>query len=127
MTEEDFGDELEFEEFLAMSPMERAKAERRLEAEISRMMKEHGDWLDSLPLPRRVAYLRDSWLENIRKNRQRLRDPQLNQIDCVNKIWREGIRRGQRALVKLREYRRTGIYPGGEWDGLDGVGFLPRG
>lgn len=112
MTEEDFDDELEFEEFLAMSPVDQAKAERKMEAEISRMMKEHGKWLDSLSLSHQVAYLRDAWLETIRKNRRRLRDPQLNQIDCVNAVWRDGIRRGQRALVKLREYRRTGIYPG---------------
>lgn len=112
MTEEDFDDEVEWDEYMRMSPAEQEAADRRLDAELQRLMQERQNYLDSLTLSERVAYMRNSWLRNIRENRKRLRDTRLNRIEIINQFWRQGLRIGQLELVKLREYRRTGIYPG---------------
>lgn len=104
--------DIAMERYLAMTPAEQVAEDARLDAEISNLMRERESWLDSLPLARRVAYFRRSWLRNIRENRRRLRTPELCQMEIIAQMWRDSIRAGQLALVKLRVWRSTGTYPG---------------
>lgn len=46
------------------------------------------------------------------ENRRRLLDPQLNTIPLVTQMWRDGIRRNQVRLLRLRAWRATGVEPG---------------
>src|ERR1700740_3036739 len=95
---EGYDDDLAFEEFLALPPSLQAVKLRQAEEELKWVLQVQEDWLSSLPAPQRFAYLRHRWLGHIRKNRHRLRDKQLNRIECVNEVWRQGIRTGQVAL-----------------------------
>jgi hypothetical protein len=104
--------DIEMDRYLAMTPAERLAEDARIEAEIGNRMREREAWLDSLPIGRQVAYLRGSWLRNIRENRRRLRDPKLCRIPFVKELWHDHIRGAQLALVKLRVWRATGVYPG---------------
>jgi hypothetical protein len=109
-----YDDDLAFEEFLALPKADQDAELRRAEEELKWTLKVQEDWLNSLPAPQRFAYLRHRWLNHIRKSRLRLRDRRLNQIECVNEVWRQGIRTGQLALVRLWEWRRGNYQRMGE-------------
>lgn len=109
-----YDDDLAFEEFLALPSADQDAELRRAEEELKWVLKVQEDWLSSLPASQRFAYLRRRWINHAQKNRLRLRDNQLNKIECVNEVWRQGIRTAQLALVRLREWRRGGYQRMGE-------------
>jgi hypothetical protein len=110
---DDFDDDLtDADDWMDMTDAELAAAERRQDAELDNLMREHCARLDAMTLPQRVAYHRGSWLRIIRANRRRLADLKLARVDVINEILREGIRKGRRELLKLRIWRETGTYPG---------------
>lgn len=51
-------------------------------------------------------------LTSILENRRRLRDQNLARIDCVDQMFRDGIKRSQRSLLKHRHHFQTGMWPG---------------
>jgi hypothetical protein len=81
-------------------------------AEIEREMSKYERWYDSLTLAQQVRVETRNALRRIRENRGRLRDPSLCTIEYAVGLWKEGIRRNQRRLVKIRIWRSTGVYPG---------------
>ena len=89
-----------------------AKTDAQQEAEISREMDKYNRWYDSLTIEQQVRFERGSALRNIMDNRRRFRTPSLCTIEYVVGLWKEGVRRNQRRLVKIRTWRSTGTYPG---------------
>lgn len=82
------------------------------EVRLNRELEENGRRLAALPIAEQVAFYRWKALTSITENRERLRRPELNTIEFVSNLWREGIRRNQVRLLKLRTWRATGVYPG---------------
>jgi len=97
--------DLAFEELSGMS-------DAQVDAMLNREMAEFDRWYDGLLPDQRYAVDRRNALRRILQNRARLRRPELCTIEFVVGLWREGIRRNQRRLVKIRTERSTGIYPG---------------
>jgi hypothetical protein len=94
--------------YMHASEEEIAAEERTLNAKLE----ESDRMFRRLPVERQIACLRRWALEDVMINRRRLRDPRLNTIDVVTQMWRDGIRRNQIKLVKLRAWRATGVEPG---------------
>jgi hypothetical protein len=97
--------------YMHASEEEIAAEERTLNAKLE----ESDRMFRRLPVERQIACLRRWALEDVMINRRRLRDPRLNTIDVVTQMWRDGIRRNQIKLVKLRAWRATGVEPKGRW------------
>lgn len=93
------------EEWMAMSDAEQ-------DAALDREMAEYNRWRDSLSMAQQIDIDRRSALRRIMENRARLRRPELCTIEYVTNMWRDGIRRNQIRLVKIRTWRSTGVYPG---------------
>jgi hypothetical protein len=89
-----------------------AKTDAQQEAEINREMDKYDRWYNSLTVQQQIRVERGAALRRIMENRVRLRDPKLCTIECVVGMWKDGVRRNQRRLVKIRAWRSTGIYPG---------------
>lgn len=85
---------------------------RREDARLDAMMAELDRNLSAMTIPQQVAHHRHFLLKDIMNNRRRIRDPNLNTIDVISRMWRDGLRRQQLRLVKLRSWRATGTYPG---------------
>lgn len=80
---------------------------------LEREMRKHEQWYNSLTLKQQIKYQTCSAMYGIMENRKRLRNPELCTIEYVTNIWRSGIRRNQRRLLKIRIWRTTtGVYPG---------------
>jgi hypothetical protein len=82
------------------------------EAIVAREMAELERRLDAMTIPQQVAHHRHFVLKSIKENRRRLHDPNLARIEIIDQHWRQGIKRSQIRLLKLRVWRATGIYPG---------------
>ena len=82
------------------------------DAVLDREMAEYNRWRDSLSMRQTIAIGRGNALRRIMENRARLKRPELCTIEYVTNLWREGIRRNQLRLVKIRIWRSTGVYPG---------------
>jgi hypothetical protein len=89
-----------------------AKTDAQQEAEIASEMDKYNRWFDSLTLDQQIRVERGAALRRIMENRARLRRPELCTIEYVVGLWKAGVRRNQRRLVKIRTWRSTGIYPG---------------
>jgi len=98
-------DDVAMEEWMAMTDAQQ-------EAEIAREMDKYNRWHDSLTLNQQIRVARGSALRSIMENRSRLRRPELCKIEYVVGLWKDGVRRNQMRLVKIRTWRSTGIYPG---------------
>lgn len=98
-------DDVAMEEWMSMTDAQQ-------EAELAREMDKYNRWHDSLTLAQQILVARGSALRSIMENRRRLRTPELCTIEYVVGMWKDGIRRSQRRLVKIRTWRSTGIYPG---------------
>jgi arsenate reductase-like glutaredoxin family protein len=98
-------DDLAMEEWMAMT-------DEQQDAFLNREMKAHEDWYNALSTANKIRVDTRNALRRIMENRERLRRPELCTIDHVVGLWKEGIRRNQRRLVKIRIWRSTGIYPG---------------
>lgn len=68
--------------------------------------------LDAMTIPQQVAHHRYFVLKSIMDNRRRLKTPHLCTIPIIVQCWRDGIKRCQKRLLKLRIWRATGTYPG---------------
>lgn len=101
-------DDLDMDWYMALSEAELTAEERRLNADLE----ESARRFERLPARTQIAWHRQRALHSIKENRRRLRDPQLNTIDIVTQMWRDGVRRGQMKLLKLRAWRATGVEPG---------------
>lgn len=82
------------------------------DAIVEREMAEYNRWRDSLSMAQQIVIDRRNALRRIMENRARLKRPELCTIEYVANMWREGIRRNQIRLVKIRTWRSTGVYPG---------------
>lgn len=89
-----------------------AKTDAQQEAEINREIDKYNRWYDSLTMQQQIRVDTNRAMRSIMENRRRLRDPKLCTIEYVVGLWKEGLRRNQRQLVKIRTWRSTGIYPG---------------
>lgn len=108
MTDKDddiLDDDVAMEEWMAMS-------DEQQDAELNREIDKYNRWYDAMSIQQQIHYHARSALRSIMENRARLRNPDLCTIEYVVGMWREGIRRNQRRLVKIRAWRTTGIYPG---------------
>lgn len=108
MTEPDddmLDDDVAMEEWMA-------KTDAQQEAEIASEMDKYNRWFDSLTLSQQIRVERGAALRRIMENRARLRRPELCTIEYVVGLWKDGVRRNQQRLVKIRAWRSTGIYPG---------------
>jgi hypothetical protein len=101
-------DEDEFDYWFNASDEEVRREDARINAELAELDRR----LSRMTVAEQVAHHRHFLLMDILKNRERLRDPKLNTIDCITRMWRDGIKRGQLRLIKLRVWRTTGVYPG---------------
>ena len=98
-------DDVATEEWMALT-------EAQQDAQINREMAEYNSWYDSLSREQQTRVDTRSALRSIMENRRRLRTPSLCTIGYVVGLWKDGVRRGQKRLVKIRACRETGIYPG---------------
>lgn len=98
-------DDVAMEEWMAMTDAQQ-------DAELNREMDKYNRWYDSLTLKQQIHVNTRNAMRSIMENRERLRKPELCTIEYVVGLWKEGIRRNQRRLVKIRSWRSTGIYPG---------------
>lgn len=89
-----------------------AAIDREMDRRLKIEMKKYNDWWDSLTFEQQVTVRHRSYLRNCRDNRRRLRDSVLNRFEFLNDMWRDGLRRSQRGLVKVRAWRSTGVWPG---------------
>lgn len=89
-----------------------AKTDAQQDAELQRAMDDHTRWWNSLTVKQQIAVDTRNALRRIMENRARLRRPELCTIEYVVGLWKDGVRRNQRRLVKIRTWRSTGIYPG---------------
>lgn len=103
MIEED--DDLDMEEWMKLSDAEH-------DSLIAIGMKKYNKWYDGLTLKQQIKYNTRKALQGIMENKIRLRTPELCRYEFAVIIWKEGVRRNQRRLVKIRAWRTTGIYPG---------------
>lgn len=101
----DDDDDLDMDEWMAMSDAERDAAE-------AREWRKYDNWRNSLTIEQEIRVDTRSALHSIMENRRRLRTPHLCTIPFITELWKEGIRRRQRQLVKLRIFRSTGARPG---------------
>lgn len=101
-------DDDEFDYWFNASDAEVAREEARLDARMAELERR----LSAMTIPQQVAHHRHFLLIDILENRRRLLDPKLNQIECISQMWRDGLRRKQVRLAKLRSWRATGVYPG---------------
>jgi hypothetical protein len=86
--------------------------EEQSEAEVARVEKEFFDGIDRMTPLDQYRYWRRYVLTNIMTSRRRLRDPRLTRIDVIDEMWREGIKRSQKSLLKHRHHLQTGVWPG---------------
>lgn len=86
--------------------------EAQQEAIIAREAAELQRRLDAMTINQQVAYHRYFVLLNIRNNRRRLRNPDNNHIEVIDRYFKKAIRRDQRRLLELRAWRSTGVIPG---------------
>ncbi len=75
-------------------------------------MRKSESWYNNLTHKQQVRVQTRSAMRFIMENRARLRKPDLCTIPFVVGLWKNGIRRNQRRLVKIRIWRSTGVYPG---------------
>ena len=101
-------DDDEFDYWFNASDAEIAREEARLDNLMAALNRK----LDAMTVRQQVAHHRHFLLQDLLKNRQRLRDPQLNTIEFISQMWRDSIKRCQLRLCKLRTWRATGVYPG---------------
>lgn len=107
MTDED--DEDARRDWYMHATEEEIAAEERM---LNARLEEADRMFRQLPVRKQIALERRWALEVIMDNRRRLRNPQLNTIDLVTQLWRDGLRRNQMKLVRLRAWRATGVEPG---------------
>ena len=99
----DDDDDLDFEEFCALSDEQR-------EAVVDGEMYEYVRWYDSLPLNQKIAHRRANALDNCRTKRRLIAMPHCPEI--IKRDCRERLRSTQLRLLKIRIWRETGTYPG---------------
>jgi hypothetical protein len=98
-------DDIAMEEWMDMT-------EAQQDAALNREMDKYNRWYDHLTLKQKIRVDTRSAMRSIKENRRRLQTPELCTIEYVVGLWRDGLRRGQLRLVKIRAWRATGIYPG---------------
>jgi hypothetical protein len=86
--------------------------EAQQDAELDCEMAKYNRWYDSLTVNQQIRVERGAALRRIMENRGRLRKPELCTIEYVVGMWKDGIRKNQLRLVKIRIWRATGVYPG---------------
>ena len=99
-------DEAEWDRWVALS-------EEQIQAEIDAANREFADFLNTMTPLQHYRYWRRYILTSIMENRRRLRDPALAHISIIDQMFRDGIKRSQRSLLKHRHQFRTGVWPGG--------------
>lgn len=98
-------DDDEFALFCEMS-------EQQVDAEMERVNSEFAAMLAKMTPLQEYRYWRRYILTTIMANRRRLRNPSLTQIEFVNQLWRDSIRKSQQSLLKHRHHLHTGVWPG---------------
>lgn len=91
-------DDLDWEEWMEMSDAQH-------DAILERTMREYSQWLDRLTLKQRVAHHRKNALRGCLTWRKLMRE---HGLDFAVTYLRER----QISLLKLRQWRLTGVYPG---------------
>ena len=107
MDDDEFDDD-EFDYWFNASDAEVRREDARINAEFAELDRK----LNAMTVQQQVAHHRHFLLKDLLENRRRLRDPLLNTIDIISQMWRDGIRKRQMSLLKLRTWRTTGVYPG---------------
>lgn len=98
-------DDLDMDDWMSLT-------EKQQDAILDREMDKYNRWYDRLPLKQKIRVDTRSAMRSILENRRRLQTPELCTIPYVVGLWRDGLRRGQLRLLKIRIWRSTGIYPG---------------
>lgn len=98
-------DEAEWDRWMTLS-------ESEAEAEVAAADREFDEFCKSMTPLQSYRFWRRYILISIMENRRRLRDPNLARIAIVDQMFREGIKRSQRSLLKQRHHFQTGFWPG---------------
>ena len=98
-------DEAEWDRWMTLS-------ESEAEAEVAAADREFEKFCNSMSPLQSYRFWRRYVLISIIENRRRLRDPKLARIAFVDQIFRDGIKRSQRSLLKHRHHFQTGQWPG---------------
>jgi hypothetical protein len=98
-------DEAEWDRAMTLS-------EAQLDTELEVAERRFDAMLKAMTPLQEYRYWRRYVLTSIMENRRRLRDTKLARIDVIDEMWRNGIKRSQRSLLKHRHHLRTGIWPG---------------
>jgi hypothetical protein len=105
MIDDDNDDDMEWDEWMAMTDAQRDATERRV-------MGEYRRFIDAMTPAQYYRYQRWSWLRILSERREFLRNPAVSRIEIIDQITLESIGRARLALAKLRIWRSTGVYPG---------------
>lgn len=98
-------DEAEWSRWMTLS-------ESEAEAEVAAADRDFQKFCNSMSPLQSYRFWRRYVLISIMENRRRLRDPRLARIAIVDQMFREGIKRSQRSLLKHRHHFQTGQWPG---------------
>lgn len=98
-------DEVEWDRWMSLS-------EDEVEREVQAADRQYDEFLAAMTPLQSYRYWRRFVLTSIMENRRRLRNPALCQIEFVTQMWRDGIKRSQRSLLKHRHHFQTGVWPG---------------
>jgi hypothetical protein len=105
MAEDLIDDDIDMDEWMKFS-------DEQMEAILAREVAQYNRLYDAMTLKQQITYETRSALRRIMENRIRLSNPTLCTIEYVTQMWRDGLRRNQRKLLKIRIWRQTGVYPG---------------
>lgn len=92
-------DDIDWDEWMS-------KSDAEIDRELDSAMRQYDEWWGGLSTAEQIAISRRRAVEQCRKWREMLRE---------NEHWdfvRDNIKRTQIRLLKIREWRRTGQYPG---------------
>lgn len=98
-------DDAEWDRWMSLS-------EAEADAEVAAADREFDAFLAAMSPLQSYRFWRRFVLTSIMENRRRLRDPKLARIECVDQMFRDGIKRSQRSLLKHRHHFLTGMWPG---------------
>lgn len=98
-------DDTDLDRFMELS-------EEEATAEIEAAEREYAEFLDAMTPLQSYRYWRRFCLLSIMENRRRLRNPALCRVEIITQMWRDGIKRSQRSLLKYRHHFQTGVWPG---------------
>lgn len=98
-------DDAEWDRWMTLSESQAA-------AEVEAADREFDNFLAAMTPLQAYRFWRRYVLTSIMENRRRLVDPKLARIAIVDQMFRDGIKKSQRSLLKHRHHFQTRVWPG---------------